>query len=227
MLILYNTTIVAMDVPVVGWWLTLTWGFRVSRWSLFEQTTSRYYYSYHIIVHETIDTYFEKNGCPDFSHLHSWVKEYIKRMSLIYTVPGVSSSGLRNSIYIGGRSDAKSLEKLQKWRISRILNVTPTKEASIQVGDGTVVRGWRWCWLQAFFYQHVMPVGCESSFGSISLPAVSLSFHIFTCTHTKTRSSIPLFSLPFRPELPTFLKRLIRLFINEFPFMILLPVFRN
>lgn len=64
-------------------------------------------------------------------------------MSLIYTftdtpitstVTGGGRGGRRNSIYIGGRADAKSLEKLQRWGISRILNVTPTKEASIQVG---------------------------------------------------------------------------------------------
>jgi hypothetical protein len=63
-------------------------------------------------------------------------------MSLIYTVPAAanttstSTSNIttrRHSIYIGGKSHAKSLEKLERWGISHILNVTPTKDTSIQV----------------------------------------------------------------------------------------------
>jgi hypothetical protein len=54
-------------------------------------------------------------------------------MSLVYTSPVAAVGGSRNSVYIGGRADAKSLEKLERWGISRILNVTPAKETSIQV----------------------------------------------------------------------------------------------
>ena len=53
-------------------------------------------------------------------------------MSLIYTVPAASGQP-RNSIYIGGKNDAKSLDRLGRWGISHILNVTPTKDTSIQV----------------------------------------------------------------------------------------------
>ncbi|CAJ1935705.1 unnamed protein product [Cylindrotheca closterium] len=52
-------------------------------------------------------------------------------MSLVYST---ANGGKRNSLYIGGRSDAKSLEKLERYGISHILNVTPGKEASIQAG---------------------------------------------------------------------------------------------
>eukprot|EP00980_Cylindrotheca_fusiformis_P014810 scaffold4026_cov117-Cylindrotheca_fusiformis.AAC.45 len=50
-------------------------------------------------------------------------------MSLIYTAEKSldTGSGKRNSLYIGGRADAKSLEKLER-------NVTPEKETSIQAG---------------------------------------------------------------------------------------------
>jgi len=57
-------------------------------------------------------------------------------MSLVYTTKAQSSinGGKRNSLYIGGRSDAKSFEKLERYGISHILNVTPSKEAAIQAG---------------------------------------------------------------------------------------------
>mmetsp|Transcript_88343 Transcript_88343/g.247131 ORF Transcript_88343/g.247131 Transcript_88343/m.247131 type:complete len:136 (+) Transcript_88343:80-487(+) len=62
-------------------------------------------------------------------------------MSLVYTAPAAgnnASSGggnsRRNSVYIGGKKEAKSLEMLQQRGISRILNVTPAKETSIQAG---------------------------------------------------------------------------------------------
>lgn len=58
-------------------------------------------------------------------------------MSLVYTAPAATSKSInrsrRHSIYIGGKSDAKSLDKLDRWGISHILNVTPTKDTSIQV----------------------------------------------------------------------------------------------
>jgi protein-tyrosine phosphatase len=58
-------------------------------------------------------------------------------MSLIYTEEATTVGGTykkRNSVYIGGRADAKDCEKLERWNVSHILNVTPTKEASIQAG---------------------------------------------------------------------------------------------
>ena len=58
-------------------------------------------------------------------------------MGLIYTcsASGLSTSdGRRHGVYLGGKKEAKSLEKLQQWNISHILNVTPTKEVSIQAG---------------------------------------------------------------------------------------------
>jgi hypothetical protein len=42
-------------------------------------------------------------------------------MSLIYTAKSADTSGKRNSLYIGGRADAKSLEKLERFNVSHIL----------------------------------------------------------------------------------------------------------
>jgi protein-tyrosine phosphatase len=50
-------------------------------------------------------------------------------MSLIYTHPTS-----RNSLYLGGKDDAKSLSKLQQRNVRRVLNVTPAKEAGITAG---------------------------------------------------------------------------------------------
>lgn len=55
-------------------------------------------------------------------------------MSLIYTTNAGGGKGPRNSVYIGAKEDAKSLEKLSRWGVSRILNVTPAKEAGVQAG---------------------------------------------------------------------------------------------
>ena len=58
-------------------------------------------------------------------------------MGLIYTCSASGRStgdGRRHGVYLGGKKEAKSLEKLQQWNISHILNVTPTKEVSIQAG---------------------------------------------------------------------------------------------
>jgi protein-tyrosine phosphatase len=41
---------------------------------------------------------------------------------------------IRHSIYVGGKEDAKSLEKLQQRKITHILNVTPPKVANSQMG---------------------------------------------------------------------------------------------
>lgn len=70
-------------------------------------------------------------------------------MSLIYTVPANVTGGGRHSLYIGGKVDAKNQQKLQQWGISHILNVTPTKEASIQVNvDSGIVENcvFTSCW---------------------------------------------------------------------------------
>ena len=61
-------------------------------------------------------------------------------MSLIYTAPArndgiVTGKGTtrRNSVYLGGKVDAKSRSKLENWGVTHILNVTPEKEAGIKV----------------------------------------------------------------------------------------------
>ena len=60
-------------------------------------------------------------------------------MSLIYTAPSNSSShggssvGKRNSLYVGGRSDAKDRDKLRRWGVSHVLNVTAAKDAGVKV----------------------------------------------------------------------------------------------
>ena len=57
-------------------------------------------------------------------------------MSLIYTTSSESNNrgGKRcHRLYIGGRSDAKNRDKLLQWGITHILNVTPTKDAGVQV----------------------------------------------------------------------------------------------
>jgi len=60
-------------------------------------------------------------------------------MSLVYT-PFASdnysaNSGKRNQVglYLGGQKDAKNRDKLQKWGVTHILNVTPEKESGIEV----------------------------------------------------------------------------------------------
>lgn len=63
-------------------------------------------------------------------------------MSLVYTAPpavGESSSSAigstkRNSLYLGGKADAKSRSKLDSWGVTHILNVTPEKDVGIQNG---------------------------------------------------------------------------------------------
>ena len=42
--------------------------------------------------------------------------------------------GKRPGIYLGGKADAKNKDKLQDRSVTHILNLTPTKEASIQAG---------------------------------------------------------------------------------------------
>jgi hypothetical protein len=54
-------------------------------------------------------------------------------MSLIYTSDISNQDGKRNSLYVGGRSDAKDREKLRRWGVSHVLNVTAAKDAGVKV----------------------------------------------------------------------------------------------
>lgn len=49
-------------------------------------------------------------------------------MSLIYSTQG-------HRLYVGGKKDAKNLQRLREWQITHILNVTPAKEVSVTVRD--------------------------------------------------------------------------------------------
>lgn len=54
-------------------------------------------------------------------------------MSLITTYD--IRPGIRHSIYLGGKVDAKDYDKLvHRWKVTHILNVTPSKEANITAG---------------------------------------------------------------------------------------------
>ena len=58
-------------------------------------------------------------------------------MSLIYTPP--LSGGRRKGLYLGGQKDAKSREKLNKWGVTHILNVTTEKDSGVQVRNKEVL----------------------------------------------------------------------------------------
>lgn len=54
-------------------------------------------------------------------------------MSLIATFD--VDGGLRHSIYLGGKADAKNYEKLvNRWKIKHVLNCTPPKQTNIEAG---------------------------------------------------------------------------------------------
>ena len=55
-------------------------------------------------------------------------------MSLIYQAKDLVQ-GRRPGLYLGGKSEAKNREKLEQWNVTHILNMTPAKEANIQVGS--------------------------------------------------------------------------------------------
>ncbi|OEU14435.1 phosphatases II, partial [Fragilariopsis cylindrus CCMP1102] len=58
-------------------------------------------------------------------------------MSLVATfdVSSSSSSNIRHSIYIGGKVEAKDYDKLiTRWKITHVLNITPTKQTNIEAG---------------------------------------------------------------------------------------------
>jgi hypothetical protein len=54
-------------------------------------------------------------------------------MSLIHQAPAFSGGGPRPGLYLGGKVDAKDRDKLNRWNVTHILNVTPPKQAGIQV----------------------------------------------------------------------------------------------
>jgi hypothetical protein len=65
-----------------------------------------------------------------------YLQIYIYRtleMSLIYQAPAFSGGGPRPGLYLGGKADAKDRDKLDRWNVTHILNVTPPKQAGIQV----------------------------------------------------------------------------------------------
>ena len=54
-------------------------------------------------------------------------------MSLIATFD--VDEGLRHSIYLGGKADAKNYDKLvNRWKITHVLNCTPPKQTNIEAG---------------------------------------------------------------------------------------------
>lgn len=55
-------------------------------------------------------------------------------MSLIYQADTMVQ-GLRPALYLGGKIDAKNRERLLACHVTHILNMTPPKEASIQVSS--------------------------------------------------------------------------------------------
>jgi hypothetical protein len=54
-------------------------------------------------------------------------------MSLIYQAETVAGQSTRSGLYIGGKDDAKDLDKLKRLNVKYILNVTPNKQANLQV----------------------------------------------------------------------------------------------
>lgn len=53
-----------------------------------------------------------------------------RTMSLVYSK---TVGGKRHGLYLGGKAEAKDKEKLKRWGVTHVLNVTPPKEGSIQV----------------------------------------------------------------------------------------------
>ncbi len=43
--------------------------------------------------------------------------------------------GSRPGLYIGGKKDAKNLEKLRQWNVTHIVNMTPEKDVNVKVRD--------------------------------------------------------------------------------------------
>lgn len=58
-------------------------------------------------------------------------------MSLIYQCKDLVG-GKRPGLYIGGKKDAKNLDKLRQWNITHILNMTPEKDVNVKVKTDTV-----------------------------------------------------------------------------------------
>ena len=53
-------------------------------------------------------------------------------MSLIYQ-GDIQVGGIRPGLYLGGKDDAQDQQKLERWRVTHILNVTPPKEVAVKV----------------------------------------------------------------------------------------------
>jgi predicted protein tyrosine phosphatase len=54
-------------------------------------------------------------------------------MSLIHQAPGVVQ-GRRPGLYLGGKADAKDRDKLERYNVTHILNMTTSKEVNIKAG---------------------------------------------------------------------------------------------
>jgi len=59
-------------------------------------------------------------------------------MSLIYQADTMVQ-GQRPALYLGGKTDAKNRERLLARHVTHILNMTPPKEANIEVGGSDIV----------------------------------------------------------------------------------------
>jgi hypothetical protein len=61
-------------------------------------------------------------------------------MSLIHQAP-VVVQGRRPGLYLGGKADAKDRDKLERYNVTHILNMTTSKEVNIKVSwrNGTVL----------------------------------------------------------------------------------------
>ena len=53
-------------------------------------------------------------------------------MSLVYQGKDMVQ-GRRPGLYLGGKEEAKNRHKLDQWKVTHILNMTPPKEAGIEV----------------------------------------------------------------------------------------------
>lgn len=53
-------------------------------------------------------------------------------MSLIYQADS-QVGGIRPGLYLGGKDDAQDQQKLERWRVTHILNVTPPKDVAVKV----------------------------------------------------------------------------------------------
>ena len=101
----------------------------------YRTTTYRWYITNH--KSQTIKQPFYSISIPNTINHYFISHAIIIIMSLIYTTPAsaasAGSSKKRHSIYIGGKKDAKDRNKLERWGVTHILNMTPPKDSSLQV----------------------------------------------------------------------------------------------